>query len=1178
MTQEVKATRLGVAGTSAIYLCRDVSEGGATWARASRPHSARGMQGTRTRTIGSIEKAGITMPKEGNKRARGRQRASYTDSDESIEKRWRPWRPHTAQQNDSIPFNILSGVIAKADIIPIFDPEKNDIETERWINKIEQLGAVHNWSDEMKSYFMQARLAGMAKVWHASLQNYEMTWAEWREQLLEAFPNKIDYVELLKEMLNRKKIVNENMTQYFYSKYALLNRLDISGEKAVACIIDGLPIFMKAPARAGNYSTPSELYSRFLTMMTEKSKAFNIKNRDEIVLPNPYNVNNESRKSLMCFLCKEMGHTARRCSKNEVNIKTQCKYCGKAHPSEKCWFKPTSSNISKQPDTINMITEVNDIYFRYVILDNIQALAYFDSGAKVNIMNFEFFTKTNLVLMNCNIIIAGFGGKTVVANGIVNANVIVDSYSFNTKFVVTECSMGRMELILGQPVINNPNYVFIISGNTFTVKDKQLSETDNNYECFDRREHFKNCTSKEDTNFLDSIELDDTDQKSNKVNVYCKKDTEIPPGHIMLINVISEITPNETIYIESCTRMYDNRYYYIPACTIHSSEGVLEVRNQSSFPLLLTQRETLLRGLKCDESDVHQISALPAESVMTIDINKVKSGPQCSAEIVNRLNDILGEYSDCFSMDTTELGCTDKIEMNIELNSEKPVCYRPYRLSMPEKERVREKINDLLKNKVIQESSSEYASPIILVRKKTGDYRLCVDFRKLNSLTVKDKYPLPIIEDQVEKLAGKRFFTSLDLSQGFYQIPMAQNSIPRTGFVTPEGHYEFLRMPFGLANSPCVFQRLMDKILGPLRFEKVLPYIDDLLIPSTTEEEGLYVLCQVLQILREAKLTLNIDKCSFLQTEVEYLGYDIISERGIRPAKRKIEAVSKYQEPTNIHELRMFLGLTNYFRKFVYNYAFVAHELTKLLKKDSPWIWESGQQNAFDKLKQVLTERPILAVYDPKANTEVHTDASSKGIAGILLQSHENSLRPVAYYSRKTSKEEALYHSFELETLAVVETLKRFRVYLAGIHFIVVTDCAAVRQTFEKRDLLPRVARWWLSIQEYNMDIQHKPGVCHKHVDALSRTPVGIEQVMVLELLDWVYCLQSQDDSIRIIKQKLEDDVDDLDIRHNYTLKENKVYRNLGLGKLRIVVPKAARWNIMRKYHDDIGHPGLKKM
>lgn len=316
----------------------------------------------------------------------------------------------------------------------------------------------------------------------------------------------------------------------------------------------------------------------------------------------------------------------------------------------------------------------------------------------------------------------------------------------------------------------------------------------------------------------------------------------------------------------------------------------------------------------------------------------------------------------------------------------------------------------------------------------------------------------------------------------------------------------------------------------------------------------------------------------FLQTNIEYLGYDI-SQVGIRPGAKKIDAVIKYKEPTNVHELRMFLGLTSYFRKFVNNYATITSDLYKLLKKDALWEWQNTQQEAFDHLKKILTERPILALYDAKRTTEVHTDASSKGIAGILLQKHAETMRPVAFFSRKTSKEEALYHSYELETLAVVESLRRFRVYLAGISFKVVTDCVAVRQTFEKKDLLSRVARWWLSIQEYDMSIEHKPGTAHKHVDALSRAPVenNESEIFVLDLLDWVVCLQNQDRNIQTIKNKLESNDRDPDITNNFCLEDHKVYRKVKDGNKRIVVPKSAKWNVMRKYHDDVGHPGLKK-
>lgn len=1119
--------------------------------------------------------------KSGKQPAKRRRMRERSESPDPVpEKRWRPWRPRdessdadsdagvgSSQNNcfkdkhgEPVPF-ILNNITAKADVIPIFDPERNDMSASQWLNKIEQLATIHSWTDAMKSYFMQSRLDGMAKVWHASLQDYDMNWEDWKKELSQAFPRKIDFVELLREMLNRRKVPQENMTQYFYSKYAMLNRLEITNEKAVACIIDGLPPYMRAPARAGNYDTPSILFSKFLSVMedskikpqvTKTQTTQSFKNGDSFL---ESNTAKEQRKAFTCFLCHEPGHSVKRCPKNNfANNRPMCGHCNKpGHTTDRCWYKlnttpPSSTGITKQ-ENVHLLAEVNDIYFKTVLVNDIPARAYFDSGAKVNVCNLEFYHKLNLPMQNCDLIVGGFGGTPVAAKGKVDVTLNIDDYTLQTQLIITEVHMGAMDIILGQPVINDPNLIVSISGSTFSIKAKTSSTPE-------------------------VLNIDTTVDENIKVTVKCKETTEIPAGHIMMIKVSLDQATPDTVFVDSCSRKYNQREFSITASIVHDG-GWLEVVNKSGKSLQLLQGETLARGLKCQDIFLPEPNSVPSvdSQVLSIDFENINCG-SADPIIKRRLFEILEEFSDCFSKNTTELGCTDKIEMKIELNTEKPICYRPYRLSIKEKEIVREKIDDLLENGVIQESTSEFASPIIIVRKKTGDYRLCVDYRKLNSATIKDKYPLPIIEDQVEKLSGKKFFTSLDLSQGFYQIPMSKESVPKTGFVTPEGHYEFLRMPFGLANSPCVFQRLMDKILGPLRFDKVLPYIDDLLIPSTEEEEGLQVLRQVLQILRDSRLTLNLSKCSFLQKEIEYLGYDI-SKEGIRPGQKKIEAVAKYKEPTNVHELRMFLGLTSYFRKFVQNYAVITHDLYILLKKDQPWIWGKMQQAAFDKLKQILTQRPILAVYNSKAETEVHTDASSKGIAGILLQKQsDNVLKPVAYFSRKTSKEESLYHSFELETLAVVESLRRFRVYLAGIHFHVVTDCVAVRQTFEKKDLLPRVARWWLSIQEYDMDITHKPGVCHKHVDALSRTPV---EVCVLDLLDWVVCLQTQDCSIRLIRQKLENNEADPDIKNNYTLLDGKVYRNLGNGELRIVVPKAARWNVMRKYHDDIGHPGLKR-
>lgn len=276
----------------------------------------------------------------------------------------------------------------------------------------------------------------------------------------------------------------------------------------------------------------------------------------------------------------------------------------------------------------------------------------------------------------------------------------------------------------------------------------------------------------------------------------------------------------------------------------------------------------------------------------------------------------------------------------------------------------------------------------------------------------------------------------------------------------PDGHYEFVRMPFGLANGPAVFQRMINAVLGPLRYTVALAYMDDILLPTTTVEEGLQSLRMILDVLRGAGLTLRLGNwCYFFYDRVDYLGYDISAE-GLRPGSQKIECVADFPKPADVHQLRQFLGLTSYFRKFVHGYATIARPLTKLTVKDEAWVWTTQHDAAFVELKKRLVEKPVLAHFSFEAKTQVHTDASKDGLGAILLQEQVNGeFHPVVYASRRTSEYEERYHSYELETLAVVWALEKFRTYLIGLKFAVVTDCNAVRATLSKRDLLPRIGR-----------------------------------------------------------------------------------------------------------------------
>lgn len=374
-----------------------------------------------------------------------------------------------------------------------------------------------------------------------------------------------------------------------------------------------------------------------------------------------------------------------------------------------------------------------------------------------------------------------------------------------------------------------------------------------------------------------------------------------------------------------------------------------------------------------------------------------------------------------------------------------------------------------------------------------------------------------------------------------------------------------------------------ERVMGNLRFDKIVLYLDDILIVSETVEENIELLEKVLQIFKENGLTLNLQKCHFLKTDIEFLGYRIDSE-GLRPTEIKTMAVKSFPIPKSVHQLRQFLGLISYFRKFIKNCALLSSPLTKLLKKDSPWVWTADHDRAFETLKDSLTSDSMLAIFDPSKECILYTDACRDGIAGILMQVTECGEKPVHYYSRQTTEDEKKYHSFELELLAIVQSLGRFRHYLLGAQFRIVTDCSAVRYALTKKDIIPRIARWVLSTQEFSFEIAHREGTRMQHVDALSRNPLQsgekseTEIVLSITEADWLLSVQLQDKKLVEIRTILESGEQHLheEIFDKYELLGNKVYRRTDQGR-RWVVPKHCIWQIIKCNHDDLGHFSVDK-
>lgn len=592
-----------------------------------------------------------------------------------------------------------------------------------------------------------------------------------------------------------------------------------------------------------------------------------------------------------------------------------------------------------------------------------------------------------------------------------------------------------------------------------------------------------------------------------------------------------------------------------------------DVLNREGVVYVRTHKQ---QSLTCEPRLIYDVMTCTSSSTR-VPIKTLLTGQN-----LKKLLDLIDEFSTFFitgtAMSTVKTG-----SMSIKLNSSTPVTYRPYRLSYTEILKVREIIKDLLEKNIIRESESEYASPILLVKKKDGSDRMCVDYRKLNEITVKDRFPLPLIDDHIDRLGKHKYFISLDMATGFHQIPLDNDSIPLTGFVTPEGHYEYLKMPYGLANAPVVYQRIMSKTLSRhLESGEVLVYIDDVLIMCHTIDEGLSTLRKVLQTLTNSGFSLNLKKCSFLSTKIEYLGRTI-SQGQVQPSEGKVQALVEAPIPKTVKQVRQFLGLASYFRRYIASFATKTAPITKLTRKGVPFIWGAEQEEARQDIISQLTSEPVLAIYDPDLPIEVHTDASSIGYGAVLLQTHEKGYkRAVSYFSKRTQGAEPRYHSYELETLAVVKALQHYRHYLVGVHFTVITDCNALKATQNKKDLVPRVARWWIYLQDFNFTLEYRKGTCMSHADYLSRNPVNVCEERRHH--NWAQIAQAADEETQQLLSKLTDG--QLDTRH-YTRKNDLLYYKYSpVGeepRLLCFVPKGHRLSLLRIFHDEHDHPGVDK-
>lgn len=486
-----------------------------------------------------------------------------------------------------------------------------------------------------------------------------------------------------------------------------------------------------------------------------------------------------------------------------------------------------------------------------------------------------------------------------------------------------------------------------------------------------------------------------------------------------------------------------------------------------------------------------------SDKILTISVDSSESSNLCSYDHLSTeqkiiADQVISQFRD-ISYEKRGLGRTSLITHPIDTGDAAPIRQRYYRMS-PEKQRILvEQLDEMLKEDVVEPCESPWSSPVLVTPKKNGELRFCLDSRKLNAVTKKDAYSLPYMAEILDNLRDARYLSSIDLSKSFWQILIREEDRQKTAFYIPSrGTFQFKAMAFGLTNASATQQRLVDTLFyGPEFEHRVFVFIDDVIIASNTFEQHVSLLTRVFDKLKTANLTIKFSKCQFFRNQLKYLGY-IVDSNGLHADPEKVESITNYPTPTNRKDVRRFLGIASWYRRFIKNFSTLANPLNKLTsqgKNAPPFAWSTEADLAFRELKKCLCSTPILSCPDYDQPFEVHTDASDYGIGAVLTQTLDGKEKVIAYMSKSLSKSERNYSATEREALAVLTAIEHWRCYLEnGLKFTVFTDHSSLKWFLNLNNPTGRLARWGVRLSAYNFDIKHRKGSENVVPDGLSRS------------------------------------------------------------------------------------------
>lgn len=541
----------------------------------------------------------------------------------------------------------------------------------------------------------------------------------------------------------------------------------------------------------------------------------------------------------------------------------------------------------------------------------------------------------------------------------------------------------------------------------------------------------------------------------------------------------------------------------------------------------------------------------------TITTQQEEAAVSCNGYEHSKLKGIVAKYNQALeTRDREQLYTVPDIEHSIITTNDTPVASCAHRLTLDKRDKITNIIQELLEEGKVQRSSSSYASPAFLVGKKDGSLRMVIDYRKLNDITLVEPHPIPRMDTLLDGIRSPRYFSVIDLKGAYHHIRMNPSDIAKTAFVTPDGHFEWKVMPFGLKNAPATFARYMNEFVRKYQLKNTIVYFDDILIATANLESHLGTLELLFQALIKENLTVNTDKCHFLKDSVEYLGITL-NRDGITAQRDKARAIQEMPRPRNKHEIMRFLGMINFYHRFIPNFAIHAIPLHNLLRKDNPWSWTDECQDALDKLKNSITTGQVLVPFQRNKATYLYTDASGVGIGAVLKQEHGGEERAVAFFSKRLSAAQMNYSTSEQEALAIVAAIEHWKYYLDGHRFTIKTDHKPLTWLRSITDKNRRLFNWSIKLSTYDYKVEYLPGETNREADALSRAPT----VNLVTLQQVRNALERSQDTIPTQAQ-VEDGI---------------IYVNID-GSRKLYVPESLRLTIMEESHKQFGHLGVRAM